>query len=73
MTIADMRSALLTKYEGEAWRKKVMRMPDNQVFAVYKRISEEGFKRARGTGHTQIDIFEALFCKTLEETKEEET
>lgn len=47
MLIEDIRSEVEDMYPGESWRKKVARMSDNQVIAIYhskydrKKKSEE--------------------------------
>ena len=38
MTVVQMRRFIEKEYEGEKWRKKVSKMSDNQVIAVYHRI-----------------------------------
>lgn len=45
MSIDEMREALIDhpKYRyGRSWRQKVTKMPDNQVFAIYKRMEGAG-------------------------------
>lgn len=45
MSIDEMREALINhpKYrDGRNWKQKVMKMPDNQVFAIYKRMEGAG-------------------------------
>lgn len=45
MSIDEMREALINhpKYRyGRNWKQKVMKMPDNQVFAIYKRMEGAG-------------------------------
>ena len=42
MTTADMRGHVIAAYQGEAWRKKVLKMPDSQVLAIYKRLQVKG-------------------------------
>lgn len=38
MNTVQMRRALLEEYPSESWKRKVDKMPDAQVFAVYNRI-----------------------------------
>lgn len=40
MTVQQMRQKLYAAYRAEKWRKKVDRMSDNQVIAVYRRMSQ---------------------------------
>jgi len=40
MTTDQMRSRLEKAYPGPRWRLRVMEMPDNQVVAIYKSMSE---------------------------------
>ena len=47
MTVDQMRMYLLgvTKYsESQTWKDKVMKMPDNQVIAIYYKFLKEGTK-----------------------------
>lgn len=37
MTIEQMRAELLRLYRGDAWKKKVAAMTEQQVLAVYNR------------------------------------
>lgn len=39
----EMREAILKAYpKSESWKKKVARMSDNQVLAIYMRFIREG-------------------------------
>lgn len=40
MSIQQMRSAIAKVYPGEKWQKKVAKMKDPQVLAVYNRMLE---------------------------------
>lgn len=42
MTTEQMRQALLRAYSGEGWKKKVLKMPADQIFVVYTRIKNAG-------------------------------
>ena len=42
MQISYMKEALYLAYPGEGWKKKVDKMPDNQIRAVYYRFLKEG-------------------------------
>lgn len=42
MKISQMRIRLCEKYPNDAWAKKVQKMSDSQVIAIYKRLSESG-------------------------------
>lgn len=41
MTSADMRRNLIAKYPGKAWKQKVDKMSDAQVYAVYVRMNNQ--------------------------------
>ena len=47
MTIEAMREELLDEYPGDAWRKRVMDMPNYQVLKVYTSIQERKAKKQR--------------------------
>lgn len=38
----DKREALKGAYPGEAWQKKVAKMPEGQVVAVYLSLKKQG-------------------------------
>ena len=42
MTVNDMREAIADVYKGRAWRRKVDRMSDSQVIAVYHSFKAKG-------------------------------
>lgn len=42
MTIDQMRGEISLAYSGPAWAARVNRMSDNQVIAVYHRLSTTG-------------------------------
>ena len=39
---AQMRQAVYNAYSSVSWHDKVNKMPDRQVFAVYKRLVAQG-------------------------------
>ena len=42
MTAEQIRAVVAGTYEGESWKKKVKKMNDYQVFALYKRLQKAG-------------------------------
>ena len=42
MTTEQMRARLCERYPGSAWAKKVQRMPEDQVQAIYLRLERDG-------------------------------
>lgn len=42
MTIEQMKLRLIEVYPGEQWLKRVERMQDGQVVAVFKKFQEQG-------------------------------
>lgn len=49
MSIEQMRVEIVKVYPGTKWRKRVERMPDDQVLAIYKSFERTG-KLKRQTG-----------------------
>jgi hypothetical protein len=41
MSIDEMRRELITAYRGNTWKQKVLRMPEDQVTAIYFRFKAE--------------------------------
>ena len=37
-----MRYYVKEAYSGKAWKKKVSKMPDNQILAIYQRMVKDG-------------------------------
>lgn len=59
MQIETMRQAIKNRYKGVAWDRKVDRMSDNQVMAIYMRLVEKNELSTHNynDGHqTKIDI-----------------
>lgn len=58
MDIQTMRYELLDEYPGDGWKQKVRRMPDYQVFAIYKSIRKRKEKpvKANKPGFEQIKL-----------------
>lgn len=42
MSIEYMRRKVAEAYDGDSWKKRVSRMPDTQVEAIYDRLLESG-------------------------------
>lgn len=42
MTVEFMRQRLCQKYPNDAWAKKVAKMEDDQVIAIYNRLQKDG-------------------------------
>ena len=42
MSTDQMRERVAQAYSGENWRKKVYRMPDDQIIAIYHRLLRQG-------------------------------
>lgn len=42
MTVSNMRKAITNVYPGEKWKKKVERMSDSQVMAIYYSFEKSG-------------------------------
>lgn len=42
MQIAAMRSEVAKRYPSLAWRNRVAKMSDNQVFVIYTRLKSKG-------------------------------
>jgi len=54
----DRRSYVAKMYPGPAWKKKVKKMPDGQIFAIYMREidKQEAAKKAAKKAFTNDDI-----------------
>lgn len=42
MTVDSMRYLVKEAYPGKAWKKKVSKMSDTQIIAIYKRLEHDG-------------------------------
>lgn len=42
MTVTEMRKQVTAAYSGEDWKKKVAKMTDAQVQAIWFRLSNQG-------------------------------
>lgn len=42
MTIVEMRKQVTAAYNGDSWKKKVAKMTDAQVQAIWFRLSNQG-------------------------------
>lgn len=71
MTIDQMRGEISLAYSGPAWAARVSRMSDNQVCAVYHRLSvtgkleeaaEERKRKASSPRFKQISIFDKEYA-----------
>ena len=64
-----MRLHVINEYPGDSWREKVLKMPDNQVIAIYNNILRRKAKKdilneqqsADGMVYHQINMYE--FCR----------
>lgn len=61
MTVDNMRAAILTAYSGRKWERKVEKMHDDQVIAVYHKFLnsgkfEEREKKERDAKRTKPNI-----------------
>ena len=73
MTTDQMRYRLADAYPGPRWRLRVMQMPENQVIAVYKNMSEtdrftkkKRFKREPAIAKAvQLTIFDLPEMKSI--------
>lgn len=83
MKIETMRSEISKVYSGTGWAKKVKRMPDSQVLAIYYNfLKNDRFKKKKekpkssGKEHVQLCLFdlatgEDYSCETTFNTKGE--
>lgn len=57
-----MREYVSKQYPG-AWKMKVYRMPDRQVFQIYRRMTEEKPKKKpkEDDGGVQLNMFQLYF------------
>lgn len=54
MTIDTMRMAIASVYPGVRWKARAQSMPDNQVFAIYKKFQSDGkFDKKKKTKKVQ--------------------
>ena len=37
---SDMRGHIIAAYSGEAWKRKVLRMSDSEVLAIYRSLQK---------------------------------
>lgn len=42
MSVADMRRLVANAYNGESWKSKVRRMPDDQIVAIFYSMVRNG-------------------------------
>lgn len=74
MQIRHIRQAVMELYPTATWHHRVSRMPDNQVYAIWKRSQEQPVKKKepekKEEVNHQITIWEYLNAK---EVKDEET
>jgi hypothetical protein len=50
LIISDMRREILKTYPGDNWRRKVDKMPDSQVIAIYHSIMNKKRTKTVGRG-----------------------
>ena len=61
MSIEQMRDKISKVYDSWRWRERVSRMPDAQVFAVYKNMENRGQfdkKKSKEPKYRQMTIFD---------------
>lgn len=68
MTVNEMRTFIIQhpKYKNSMyWKEKVLRMPDNQVIAIYNKFRQKSYEQiekdltvADNNQYHQMDIFE---------------
>ena len=56
MTIEAMREELLDEYPGDAWRKRVMDMPDYQVLKVFTSIRDRKVRKPKAPYAEQMSL-----------------
>lgn len=64
MTIEQMRGEIGLAYSGPAWQARVKRMSDNQVCAVYHRLSTTG-KLEEAAKERRQKSSSPIYCKQL--------
>ena len=42
MTVTEMRKQVAAAYSGDEWKKKVAKMSDAQITAIYMRLRSQG-------------------------------
>ena len=61
MEMRHIRQAVMALYPNATWHRRVHGMPDEQVFAIYKRSQEPKKKEVtKNDEYHQIDIWEYL-------------
>ena len=55
-----IREYVSKQYPG-SWPMKVQRMPDYQVFRIYKRMTEETPKKKKEDDGVQLNMFQLYF------------
>ena len=71
MSMVHIREAVMALYSNVTWHHRVSHMPDNQVFAIWKR-SQEHPKKApekKEEAPHQITIWEYLNAKEVTDEK----
>jgi len=54
-TLNEMRQELYSKYKGQNWKKKVDKMSDNQIIAIWHSIK---LRKEKENGPKQLSLFE---------------
>jgi hypothetical protein len=57
MSVDEMRIAIVNAYKGPAWRAKVRSMSDEQVVAIYYRITNGKPARKNGKSTTDAETY----------------
>ena len=62
MTNAQMRLEVAAMYPSANWHRRVSKMPDNQIYAIYRTKMKREQKEVKKTDNDyhQIDIWEYL-------------
>lgn len=60
----EIRAIVASKYPGPGWKRRVDRMPDRQVYAIYKTMQDRERKEAQkaknSEGEYQMTIWDLL-------------
>ena len=71
MSVDEMRIAIVNAYKGPAWRAKVRSMSDEQVVAVYYRITNGKAARKNGKSTISAEAYSntVVATETIKESK----
>ena len=65
MNIAAIRTAVADAYPRRGWRKKVLQMSDEQVFAIYKNMERNGRLYSRGIKRPDLQTMETKMSEGI--------